>query len=374
MRGGSRAGTRRGARPDRAAVRQGVGHEDERPGAGVDRRRSRPARSSLDLALGIGGLPRGRDRRDLRPGVLGQDDARLPRHRRGAAARRHLRVHRRRARDGPDLREADRRQHRRPARLPARHGRAGARDRRAARPLRRARRRRDRLGRGADAEGRDRGRDGRPPRRPAGAADEPGAAQARRHAQPHRHDLHLHEPAAREDRRHVRQSRRRRRAAARSSSTRRSGSTSAASRRSRRASRRSATACASRSSKNKVAPPFKQAEFDIIYGEGISWEGTVLDAALERKIVQKSGSYFSFGDERLGQGRQNATAFLASIPTSSSRSCRRIQAKWRPSRSPPPGCCRSSRGRRPAGRNGRGSRVGFCRRGGGTLDLRQQPG
>ena len=66
--------------------------------------------------------------------------------------------------------------------------------------------------------------------------------------------------------------------------------------------------------KNKVAPPFKQAEFDIIYGEGISWEGTVLDAGLERKIVQKSGSYFSFGDERLGQGRQNATAFLREHP------------------------------------------------------------
>ncbi len=66
--------------------------------------------------------------------------------------------------------------------------------------------------------------------------------------------------------------------------------------------------------KNKVAPPFKQAEFDIIYGQGISWEGTVLDAALERKAVQKSGSYFSFQDERLGQGRQNATAFLREHP------------------------------------------------------------
>jgi recombination protein RecA len=66
--------------------------------------------------------------------------------------------------------------------------------------------------------------------------------------------------------------------------------------------------------KNKVAPPFKQAEFDIIYGSGISWEGTVLDAALERKVVQKSGSYFSFDDERLGQGRQNATAFLREHP------------------------------------------------------------
>ena len=66
--------------------------------------------------------------------------------------------------------------------------------------------------------------------------------------------------------------------------------------------------------KNKVAPPFKQAEFDIIYGTGISWEGTVLDSGLERKIVQKSGSYFSFEDERLGQGRQNATAFLREHP------------------------------------------------------------
>jgi len=66
--------------------------------------------------------------------------------------------------------------------------------------------------------------------------------------------------------------------------------------------------------KNKVAPPFKQAEFDIIYGSGISWEGSVLDVGLERKIVTKSGSYFSFGDERLGQGRQNATAFLTENP------------------------------------------------------------
>jgi recombination protein RecA len=66
--------------------------------------------------------------------------------------------------------------------------------------------------------------------------------------------------------------------------------------------------------KNKVAPPFKQAEFDIIYGLGIPWEATVLDAALDRKLVQKSGSYFSFGDERLGQGRQNAATFLREHP------------------------------------------------------------
>src|SRR6187401_206715 len=77
--------------------------------------------------------------------------------------------------------------------------------------------------------------------------------------------------------------------------------------------------------KNKVAPPFKQAEFDIIYGAGISWEGTVLDAALERKVVQKSGSYFSFEDERLGQGRQNATAFLREHPDVSQQILARLQ-------------------------------------------------
>jgi recombination protein RecA len=78
--------------------------------------------------------------------------------------------------------------------------------------------------------------------------------------------------------------------------------------------------------KNKVAPPFKQAEFDIIYGDGISWEGTVLDVGLERKIVQKSGSYFSYGEERLGQGRQNATAFLREHPDVTDGIVRAIQA------------------------------------------------
>ncbi|TMK78800.1 MAG: recombinase RecA [Actinobacteria bacterium] len=79
--------------------------------------------------------------------------------------------------------------------------------------------------------------------------------------------------------------------------------------------------------KNKVAPPFRQAEFDIIYGSGIPWEGTVLDAGLERKIVQKSGSYFSFDDERLGQGRQNAAAFLREHPDVSDKIVQRIQAE-----------------------------------------------
>jgi recombination protein RecA len=82
--------------------------------------------------------------------------------------------------------------------------------------------------------------------------------------------------------------------------------------------------------KNKVAPPFKQAEFDIIYGSGISWEGTVLDVGLDRKIVQKSGSYFSFDEERLGQGRQNATAFLREHPDVTEKILRAIQLEIGP--------------------------------------------
>ena len=78
--------------------------------------------------------------------------------------------------------------------------------------------------------------------------------------------------------------------------------------------------------KNKVAPPFKQAEFDIIYGSGISWEGTVLDSGLDRKVVQKSGSYFSFREERLGQGRQNAAAFLREHPDVTQQILAAIQA------------------------------------------------
>jgi len=62
--------------------------------------------------------------------------------------------------------------------------------------------------------------------------------------------------------------------------------------------------------KNKVAPPFKQAEFDIMFGTGISYEGDLLDIGLEADAVQKSGSWYSCGDMRLGQGRENAKQFL----------------------------------------------------------------
>ncbi len=66
--------------------------------------------------------------------------------------------------------------------------------------------------------------------------------------------------------------------------------------------------------KNKVAPPFKQAEFDIMYGTGISKEGSILDTAVEYDIVDKAGSWYTYGEERLGQGREAAKEFLAKNP------------------------------------------------------------
>jgi recombination protein RecA len=66
--------------------------------------------------------------------------------------------------------------------------------------------------------------------------------------------------------------------------------------------------------KNKVAPPFKEAEFDIVYGEGISTEGDLLDLAVSHKLIQKSGAWYSYNDERVGQGRENAKTFLQEHP------------------------------------------------------------
>jgi recombination protein RecA len=66
--------------------------------------------------------------------------------------------------------------------------------------------------------------------------------------------------------------------------------------------------------KNKMAPPFREAEFDVIYGEGVSKAGTVLDAAVEQSLVEKSGTWYSFKNERIGQGRENAKKWLQENP------------------------------------------------------------
>ncbi len=66
--------------------------------------------------------------------------------------------------------------------------------------------------------------------------------------------------------------------------------------------------------KNKVAPPFKAAAFDLIYGEGISAEGAIIDVGAEMKILQKSGAWYSYQEERLGQGRENVRAYLKENP------------------------------------------------------------
>ena len=77
--------------------------------------------------------------------------------------------------------------------------------------------------------------------------------------------------------------------------------------------------------KNKVAPPFKQAEFDIMFGTGISREGEILDLASECSVVNKSGAWYSYNGERIGQGRENAKQFLKDNP----EICAEIEKKVR---------------------------------------------
>ncbi len=80
--------------------------------------------------------------------------------------------------------------------------------------------------------------------------------------------------------------------------------------------------------KNKVAPPFKEAEFDIMYGTGISREGDLVDLGVECNIVEKSGSWFSYGEERIGQGRENAKQFLVEHPETAAAIETRVLAHY----------------------------------------------
>ncbi len=191
----------------------------------------------LDIALGVGGLPRGRVIEIYGPESSGKTTLTLQviaemQKLGGISAF----IDAEHALDAQYAAEA-RRQPAGAVDLAARHRRAGARDRRRAGALGRGRPDRHRLGGRAHPQGRARGRHGRQPARPAGAPDEPGAAQAHRVDPEDQHDSHLHQPDPHEDRRHVRHRPRPRPAATRSSSTPRCGSTSGASARSRRATR-----------------------------------------------------------------------------------------------------------------------------------------
>jgi len=82
--------------------------------------------------------------------------------------------------------------------------------------------------------------------------------------------------------------------------------------------------------KNKVAPPFRKAEFDIMYGTGISLSGDILDIAVENKIVDKAGSWYSYNGERIGQGRENVKDYLNDHPDTIAEIREKIMAKYRP--------------------------------------------
>ena len=84
--------------------------------------------------------------------------------------------------------------------------------------------------------------------------------------------------------------------------------------------------------KNKVAPPFKQVEFDIMYGEGVSKVGELIDLGVKAGVVEKSGAWFSFDSQRLGQGRENAKALLKTNPEIADRIERADPRERRPYR------------------------------------------
>lgn len=87
--------------------------------------------------------------------------------------------------------------------------------------------------------------------------------------------------------------------------------------------------------KNKVAPPFRSCEFDILFGQGISREGSILDVGVEQGVIVKSGAFFSYGDQRLAQGRENARVFLVENPAVCAEIESKIRAKLAEGQKPP---------------------------------------
>jgi recombination protein RecA len=100
--------------------------------------------------------------------------------------------------------------------------------------------------------------------------------------------------------------------------------------------------------KNKLAPPFREIEFDILYGQGISRSGDLIDLGSELGIVEKSGAWFSFGSDRIGQGRENAKAYFEQHPELMDKVEAMILAKHGIKRNTPPGTAEGAGGSRPA--------------------------
>ena len=88
--------------------------------------------------------------------------------------------------------------------------------------------------------------------------------------------------------------------------------------------------------KNKVAPPFREAEFDILYGSGISKEGELVDLAVEHGVIEKLGAWYSYGGERIGQGRENARDLLKANPGIADEIEAKVRAKLAVKIAPPP--------------------------------------
>jgi recombination protein RecA len=87
--------------------------------------------------------------------------------------------------------------------------------------------------------------------------------------------------------------------------------------------------------KNKVAPPFREAEFDILFGKGVSREGDVLDMAANNGIVEKTGSWYAYGKEKIGQGREQARKFLIDNPQTAAEIEALLRKKFAPGASAP---------------------------------------